>query len=71
MGGFLFVCFLFSDSMLAIILRTSVEFLRYGYVKLKITTDKDKFGTVRLRVVYLRQHVISICIVCRVFFKSL
>lgn len=62
--------FFFLVTLLAIILRTSVEFLRYGYVKLKITNDKDKLSTVRPSVVCLKQPVISTCIVCR-FFKLL
>jgi len=43
--------------MLAIIFWTSLDFLKYGYVKIKITTDKDKLSTVRPRVVYLKQPV--------------
>lgn len=32
-----------------------MEFLRYGYVKLKITADKDELSIARLGVVYLKQ----------------
>lgn len=58
------VCF-FLVTMLAIILRTSVELLGYSYVELKITVDT----TLGLNVlsVYLKQPVITSCIVCRFF----
>lgn len=57
----------FLVTMLAIILRTSVELLGYSYVELKITVDT----TLGLNVlsVYLKQPVITTCIVCR-FFKN-
>lgn len=50
----MYVWFFFLVTLLAIILRTSVEFLRYGYVKLEITNDKAKLSTVRPSVVCVK-----------------